>query len=90
MQCKPVSELRSGEKWTCEIKFDGYRCIAVKLGREVTLFSRHKKVLNKRFPQVVEALSAIGSDFVLDGELVALDSQGKPSFQLLQNSLGFA
>jgi ATP-dependent DNA ligase len=37
----------------------------------------------------VEALS-IGSDFVLDGELVALDSQGKPSFQLPQNSLGFA
>jgi ATP-dependent DNA ligase len=46
-------------------------------------------MLHKRFPQVVEALS-IGSDFVLDGELVALDSQGKPSFQLPQNSLGFA
>lgn len=32
------------------MKFDGYRCIAVKRGREVTLFSRHEKVLNKRFP----------------------------------------
>jgi bifunctional non-homologous end joining protein LigD len=87
MQCKPVTALSDGEKWTFEIKFDGYRCIAVKRGKAVTLFSRHKKVLNKRFPRVVEALSSIGSDFVLDGELVALDSQGRPSFQILQNNL---
>ena len=87
MQCKPVSELPLGEKWTFEIKFDGYRCIAVKRGREVTLFSRHKKVLNKRFPGVVDALASLDGDFVLDGELVALDSQGRPSFQILQNNL---
>jgi bifunctional non-homologous end joining protein LigD len=87
MQCKPVSELPLGEKWTFEIKFDGYRCIAVKRGREVTLFSRHKKVLNKRFQGVTTALASLEGDFILDGELVALDSQGKPSFQLLQGSL---
>jgi DNA ligase D-like protein (predicted ligase) len=87
MQCKPVTALPTGEKWTFEIKLDGYRCIAVKRGREVTVFSRHEKVLNKRFPKVVEALASLGDDFVLDGELVALDSQGRPSFQLLQNSL---
>jgi bifunctional non-homologous end joining protein LigD len=34
MQCKSVTALPSGEKWTFEIKFDGYRCIAVKLGKE--------------------------------------------------------
>ena len=87
MQCKPVTALPGGEKWTFEIKFDGYRCIAVKRGREVTLFSRHEKVLNKRFLGVVEALTSLKGGFVLDGELVALDSQGRPSFQLLQNSL---
>jgi bifunctional non-homologous end joining protein LigD len=86
MQCKPVASLPTGENWTFEIKFDGYRCIAVKHGREVTLFSRHKKGLNKRFPRVVEALASLGSDFVLDGELVAFDQEGKPSFQLLQSN----
>jgi ATP-dependent DNA ligase len=87
MQCKPVAELPSDEKWSFEIKFDGYRCIAVKLGREISLLSRHKKVLNKRFPGVVEALASLNGDFVLDGELVALDSLGRPSFQTLQNSI---
>ena len=87
MQCKSVTALPAGEKWTFEIKFDGYRCVAVKRGREVTLFSRHEKVLNRRFPGVVEAFVSLKGDFVLDGELVALYSQGRPSFQLMQNSL---
>ena len=87
MQCKPVTALPAGEKWTFEIKFDGYRCIAIKCGREVTLFSRREKVLNRRFPGVVEALALLRGDFVLDGELVALDSQGRPSFHLLQTSI---
>jgi bifunctional non-homologous end joining protein LigD len=47
-------------------------------------------VLNNRFPQVVEAFASLGGDFVLDGELLALDPQGKPSFQLLQNNLSWA
>ena len=87
MQCKPVAALPVGDTWTFEIKLDGYRCIGVKRARQVTLFSRHKKVLTGRFPGVVEALASLEGDFVLDGELVALDSQGRPSFQLLQNSL---
>jgi bifunctional non-homologous end joining protein LigD len=59
--------------------------IAVKRGGEVTLFSRHQKVLNGRFPGVVDALASLKGDFVLDGELVAFDSQGRPSFQILQD-----
>jgi len=83
MQCKSVTTLPANKKWTYEIKFDGYRCIAVKRGSEVTLFSRNEKLLNKRFPKVVDALTSLGGDFVLDGELVAFDPQGRPSFQLL-------
>jgi ATP-dependent DNA ligase len=49
MQCKSVTALPAGEKWF-EIKFDGYRCVAVKRGSEVMLFSRHKKVLWRRSP----------------------------------------
>ena len=45
MQCKPVTALPAGEKWTFEIQLDGYRSIAVKRGREVTLFSRHRQAL---------------------------------------------
>ena len=87
MQCKSVTALSADDKWTFEIKFDGYRCIVVKRGREVTLFSRHKKVFNRRFPSVVEALASLKGDFVLDGGLVALDFRGRPSFQFMQNSL---
>ena len=90
MQCKPVTALPANQKWTFEIKFDGYRCIAVKRGSAVTLFSRNEKVLNKRFQKVVDALASLGGDFVLDGELVAFDPQGKPSFQLLQNNQSWA
>ena len=43
----------------------------MKHGSAVTLFSRNEKVLNKRFHKVVDALASLGSDFVLDGELVA-------------------
>jgi ATP-dependent DNA ligase len=59
MQCKPVTSLPAGEKWTFEIKFDGYRCITVKCGREVTLFSRHPKVLNRRSPESWRRLEVV-------------------------------
>ena len=73
MQCKSVTALPAGEKWTFEVKLYGYRCIVVRRAREVTIFSRHKKVLNRRFPSVVEAIASLDGDFVLDGELIALN-----------------
>jgi bifunctional non-homologous end joining protein LigD len=86
MKAKPVTELPSEGDWSFEIKFDGYRCIAIKEGDNVRLFSRNENVLNDRYPNVVEALADIDGDFALDGEIVALDEHGRPSFQLLQNN----
>ena len=86
MQCKPVKELPAGDDWTFEIKFDGYRCFATKEGSKVTLFSRNEKKLNARFPAVAKALAELPGDFSIDGEIVAMNDAGKPSFQLLQNS----
>jgi len=80
--------LPEGDDWTFEIKFDGYRCIALKTGRKVTLYSRNQKKLNARFQALAEALAALPGDFGVDGEIVALDNKGRPSFQLLQNSGG--
>ncbi|HEY0367973.1 MAG TPA: non-homologous end-joining DNA ligase, partial [Chthoniobacterales bacterium] len=87
MKCKPVTELPNESNWTFEIKFDGYRCIATKEGDRVRLFSRNENVLNDRFPNVVRALGGLRGDFAIDGEIVALDEEGRPSFQLLQNNL---
>ncbi len=87
MQCKAVTKLPEETTWTFEIKFDGYRCIAVKDDDEVSLFSRNENVLNARFPNVVAALRELPGSFTLDGEIVALDEQGRPSFQLLQNNV---
>jgi DNA ligase D-like protein (predicted ligase) len=85
MDCLPVSKLPEGPKWTYEIKLDGYRLEVVRRGRETTLYSRRQNVFNKRFPSIAAALSDLPDDTVIDGEVVALGSDGKPDFNLLQN-----
>ena len=73
--------------WLYEVKFDGFRVLAIKNGRNVELWSRNKKRLDERFPEVVKAVAKLSiQSCMLDGEVCALDDQGKSSFQLLQNS----
>jgi bifunctional non-homologous end joining protein LigD len=78
---KPPS---SGD-WIYELKFDGIRAIAVKAERKVSLVSRNGNKLDARFPEMVEAVqNLMARECVIDAEVVALDEQGRSSFQLLQ------
>jgi bifunctional non-homologous end joining protein LigD len=74
-------------EWLYEVKFDGFRVLAVKNGKKVELWSRNKKRLNERFPTVVKAVTKLAArSCILDGEVCALNNEGRSSFQLLQNS----
>jgi bifunctional non-homologous end joining protein LigD len=74
-------------QWLYEVKFDGFRVLAVKNGRDVELWSRNRKRLDERFPEVIKAIAQLSvKSCILDGEVCALNEQGRSSFQLLQNS----
>jgi bifunctional non-homologous end joining protein LigD len=68
-----------------EIKLDGYRAIAFKSGDKVHLRSRNDNDFGVRYAAVAKALQAMPDETVIDGEIVALDGGGWPSFNLLQN-----
>jgi bifunctional non-homologous end joining protein LigD len=72
-------------RWRYELKLDGYRAIAFKTGGKVHLRSRNNKDFAVRYPAVVAALAKLPDDTVIDGEVVAFDEDGKPSFNALQN-----
>lgn len=71
--------------WLYELKFDGIRAIAIKSGDKVSLMSRNENELRARFPEIAEAVKRLPiRECVIDGEIVALDENGRSSFQLLQ------
>jgi len=75
----------SGKDWLCEIKFDGVRVLAARRGALVELYGRSGQVITGRYPDLVRTLLALRVDhFVIDGEIVARDPSGRPSFQRLQ------
>jgi bifunctional non-homologous end joining protein LigD len=81
----PSAELPEGDAWLAELKLDGYRSIAFKSQEKIHLRSRNNKDFSGRYPEVVKALSGMPDETVIDGEIVALDSDGRPSFNTLQN-----
>ena len=81
-----TEKLPEGPDWLYELKFDGYRALAIKTSGKVHLRSRNDKDFNPRYPGIVKALVAMPDNTVIDGEVVALDGNGKPSFNALQNS----
>ena len=80
-----TDSLPSGEQWLYELKLDGYRAIAFKRKGAVHLRSRNDNDFNGRYPAVVKALEKLPDDSVIDGEVVAFDQEGRPSFNALQN-----
>jgi ATP-dependent DNA ligase len=77
--------LPEGAGWTHELKLDGYRALGIKAGHEVRLRSRNDKDFNRKYPAIAKALATLPDDTVIDGEVVALDADGRPSFNALQN-----
>ncbi|HEX4638213.1 MAG TPA: non-homologous end-joining DNA ligase [Chthoniobacterales bacterium] len=85
MKARLVEEPPTHGDWLYELKFDGIRAIAIKDGRKVSLISRNGNNLNKRFPEIADAVGNLPvKECVIDGEAVALDEEGRSSFQLLQ------
>lgn len=71
--------------WLFEMKYDGYRIVAGREGREVVLLSRSKRALTTVFPEIADAVGALPYDhFVVDAEVVVCDENGRPNFQKLQ------
>jgi bifunctional non-homologous end joining protein LigD len=88
---EPMMALRAGDlpigNWIYELKFDGYRALAFKDGKEVRLLSRNRTNFNNDYPELVDSLRLLTANKVtIDGEITALlDENGKSSFQLLQS-----
>ena len=80
-----TERLPQGPDWSYEIKLDGYRALAIKTGGKVQLRSRNDTDFTERYSSVAAALRAMSDETVLDGEIAALDEEGRPSFNLLQN-----
>jgi bifunctional non-homologous end joining protein LigD len=86
MLATPAETVPSGSGWLFEPKWDGYRALGYVHGGEATLRSRNGNDLTSRFGPVARELpKALRSpDAVVDGEVCALDEQGRPSFSAMQ------
>jgi ATP-dependent DNA ligase len=84
MLCQSVERPPEGDEWRYEVKLDGFPAIGHKSGRSSQLWSRNHKDLCRRFQGLASALMELPGDTVIDGEVVSLDQNGKPLFDLLQ------
>lgn len=84
MLCENAEWPPEGSQWRYELKLDGFRAIGHKLGRTARLWSRNHKDFSRRFRSVASALGELPDDTIVDGEIVALDQDGRPAFNLLR------
>jgi bifunctional non-homologous end joining protein LigD len=85
MLAKETSKPFDDEDWIFEIKWDGYRAVAELNKGEVKLYSRNGLSFSEYYPNVVNALKKFKKNVVLDGEIVVLNEEGFPNFQMLQH-----
>ena len=85
MYAQLVQQLPEGNEWLYEVKFDGYRCLAAKDATGVTLWSRRGNDFTAQFPNIAKACEQLPARTLLDGEIVAIDENGRISFNLLQH-----
>ncbi len=90
MLATSIDEPFDGPDWLFEIKWDGYRAVAFIDNGKVRLVSRNQIELTPRYPELKDLPKfLIATTAILDGEVVALDGQGRPSFSLMQQRTGF-
>lgn len=90
MLATPVEEAFDGPEWLFEIKWDGYRAVAFIADGKARLVSRNQNDLTPRYPELKDLPQFVkAKNAILDGEVVAVDEQGRPSFSLMQQRTGF-
>jgi bifunctional non-homologous end joining protein LigD len=83
-----VDHVPPGNEWLHEVKYDGYRCLLAVAGDSAKAYTRTGLDWSDKFASIVTAAQGLGpGSALIDGEVVALDRDGKPSFQALQNAL---
>jgi bifunctional non-homologous end joining protein LigD len=90
MLATPIAKAFDGSEWLFEIKWDGYRAVAFIENGHVRLVSRSQNDLTAQFPELGSLPQFVKAErAILDGEIVALDDEGRPSFSLMQQRTGF-
>ena len=85
MYALAVQKLPEGNEWLYEVKFDGYRCLAGRDPTGVALWSRRGNLFTTQFSHIAQASECLPPGTIVDGEIVALDENGRVSFNLLQH-----
>src|SRR5215471_13782724 len=85
MYALAVQNIPESKEWRYEVKFDGYRCLAGRNKSGVTLWSRRGNLFTAQFSRIAKACEGLPVDTLLDGEIVAIDSNHRVSFNVLQH-----
>lgn len=84
MLCMLVKEPPVTEDYLYEIKWDGYRIVSYVQNGKVKMLSRSGLNYTNKYPPISRALSELGHEIIIDGEVVVLNDLGKPDFSAVQ------